>query len=200
MSAGAAALARSSTHALLSAPRRELRERLCAGHPIDPSALDDSEYRGISLGLGALVDALLWKTFRKTFHRDPRTGALRGWNVRLAQTGLASAPTPLLRLGQPRTFGHFRVCPARDYRLPWPVHQGLLLDYGLGGNPRVDLTFSFLMRDPLVALAPDDPTLLFGWSFLQLGPLRLPTPSFFLLEREGPLTYVAPTPRAPTEP
>ena len=42
---------------------------------------------------------------------------------------------------------------------------------------------------PLVP--PDDPTLLLGWTYLDLGFTRVPTPSFFTLTFDGPLTHVA---------
>src|SRR5207302_10620230 len=65
-----------------------LMRALCEGHPIDPAALDDTEYRGIALGLPRFVEWISWKTFQKTFHRDPATGALRGSHVRVEQRGL----------------------------------------------------------------------------------------------------------------
>ena len=73
---------------VLSMKRGALATTLRQGHAIDPRALDDSQYRGISLGLPAWFERLTWKTFQKTFHRDPRTGVLRGWNVRVEQRGL----------------------------------------------------------------------------------------------------------------
>ena len=51
------------------------------------------------------------------------------------------------------------------------------------------------LRDPLVALNPGDPSLLLGWTYLDLGlGLRLGTPSFFSLELDGPLTHSAAAP------
>ena len=67
---------------------------------------------------------------------------------------------------------------------------GLVLDYGAGGNPWFDPTR--LVRDPLVALAPGDPSRLLGCTLLAVGPLRVPTPSWFLLERAGALPFVVP--------
>lgn len=146
----------------LALSRGELREALEAGHPIDPTALDDSRYRGISLGLPGFVDRLFWKTFEKTFHRDGEE--LRGWNVRLEQTGLDGPVVPMMKGAVPKTFGHYAVR-ATDARLE--------LVYGA-------------MVDPLVALEEQGTTWLLGRSDL----LGIPTPSYFLLERIGPLTYV----------
>ena len=141
---------------------RELREALDGGHAIDPCELDDSRYRGISLGLPALFDRLFWKTFEKTFHRD---GAeLRGWNVRLEQTGLRGEVRPIMKRELPLTFGHYRV---RE------------------GQGRLELVYG-AMVDPLVALEERGLTWLLGRSDL----FGVPTPSYFLLQRIGSLTYV----------
>jgi hypothetical protein len=157
---------------ILQLSRAGLQAAMAAGHAIDERALDDTQYRGIALGMGRLVEALTWKTFMKTFHRDPATGRLRGWNVRLRQTGLDGPTEPI------KTFGHYTVTPLG--RTPRPCGPGLLIDYsGAGAMARV--------RDPLVAVHPGSVELLLGWSYLDLGRLLLSTPSYFLLIREGPL-------------
>jgi len=78
---------------LLHASLWSLHRALRAGHPIDEHALDDAEYQGISVGLPKFVERFTWKTFTKTFHRDPATGELRGWNVRMEQTGSTDRPS-----------------------------------------------------------------------------------------------------------
>jgi len=160
---------------LLRASRSDLRALLEHGHPIDPSRLDDTTYRGISLGLPAWVERLSWKKFGKSFHRDPHTRQLRGWNVRIEQDGLDRPWRTRMRGGVPWTFGHFAVVADRDR---------LLLDYG-ALNRGIDPLR--VVRDPLVALERDSVELLLGWSYLALGPARVPTPSYFLLERDRPL-------------
>lgn len=177
---------------LLSLPRRALRELMATGHAIDPGALADHEYRGTSLGLPAFVERLTWKTFQKVFCREPDTGVLRGWNVRVEQRGLGAPSQAKLRRGQPFTFGHFAVIPL-DPTAPRRCGPGLLLDYGRGGNGFDPL---HLVRDPLVALVPGSAELLLGWTYLQIGALRIPTPSYFVLERERPLTHRALAPRS----
>src|SRR5271165_2188857 len=104
--------------------RKDLAAALREGHAIDPSALDDSEYRGISLGLPAWMERLSWKTFQKTFHRDPRTGQLRGWNVRVEQRGLDACSVPRLRKGAAWSFGHYRVVELSE-RVPRGLRTGL---------------------------------------------------------------------------
>ena len=94
---------------------------------------------------------------------------------------------------QPLTFGHYRVLPMADWprKLPTGLSKaGAMLDYGTGANVPLDATR--LMRGPLVALQDDDATVLLGWSCAQLGPLRLPTPSYFLLVRWQPVDFVPP--------
>ncbi len=182
---------------LLDADRRRLMELLRAGHPIDPEALDDTLYQGISLGLGRLVEALTWKKFAKTFRRDPDTGHLRGWNVRIDQDGLDAPWTATRgRDDAPKTFGHYRVVRPEGPRIYPGTDRGLLIHYGLGGNKRRDPLGR--ARDPIVALAGDSVDLLLGWTYMDpaIGPL-IPTPSFFSLKRGGPLDHTAEPPRRP---
>ncbi len=170
----------------LTMNRRQLAEAMRQGHPIDASALDDSAYRGISLGLPRWAERLSWKTFQKTFHRDPATGALRGWNVRVEQHGLDAPSTALVRRGAPFTFGHY-VVTALPAKTPRGIERGLLIDYTPAGG------LASRVRDPIVAVDEGSAALLLGWSYVDLGVVRVPTPSYFLLEREGPLAYVPPS-------
>ncbi len=148
-----------------------LQAAMDRGARVPADALAGAWYRGTSLGLWSWVERLSWKTFAKVFHRDG--GALRGWNVRLHQDGLGAPPRPRTRAGRPIVFGHYAVVEDPD---------GVVLDYGRGANPRLDPTR--MVRDPLVALDPDGAVLL-GRTWLVVGARRLPTPSFFLLERAG---------------
>ena len=55
-------------------------------------------------------EKLIWKSFRKTFHRDRVSGRLRGWNVKVEQTGWETPPAPKRdRQGKPLTFAHHEV-------------------------------------------------------------------------------------------
>ena len=69
---------------------------------------------------------------------------------------------------------HEPVEGARDARYP----NSLLLDYSLGGNG----LFGPPLRDYVVQIYPDDPTLLLGKAYLALVGLRIPL-SFFVLKR-----------------
>lgn len=160
---------------------------MCEGHAFDPSELAGYRYRGISLGLPGWVDRLTWKKFVKAFRRDPETGVLCGWNVRIVQSPLDDpAWEPKIARGGPVTFGHFRVTDLAGYRVPAPVRSGVMLDYGLGGNRWFDPVSR--LRDPLVAVHPGNSDLLLGWSYVDLGFFRFGTPSYFVLERHAELT------------
>jgi hypothetical protein len=189
---------RSTVEEFLPMGQKELTERLAKGYPIDPAALDNWEYKGISLGIPAFVEKLAWKTFKKVFHRDPKTGHLRGWNVRIQQTGLYGDYLPKEKNGGPFTWGHYRVVSNAGRPCAKPSGQGLLIDYGLGGNAAYDVT-TWALRDPLVALEKDSADILLGWSYMQFGGMRISTPSFFLLIRDCPLTHVAQPPRVAVE-
>ncbi len=161
--------------ALLCASRRELKQRLGRGHPVDPRAIEGWAYRGISLGLPRAVERLTWKTFQKVFWREPESGRLLGWNVRLEQDGVTAPSRPRQRRGAPWTTWFFEVCSTGD---------GLVIDYSRGPNPPFDTIR--LVKDPLVSLEPGDADVLLGVS--RLGPLD--TPTYFLLEREHPVDHV----------
>jgi hypothetical protein len=145
-------------------PRAALHDIVRRGNAIDARALDDTAYRGLYLGLPATIERLVGKTFVRAFHRDPSTGALRGWTMRGA-----------------RASGHFVVTDGAGGR-------GLLLDYSdrHGGlDPRR------FVREPIVAVNEGDPSLLLGWTYLAIGPFVPGTPLYFLLERDGPLSHIA---------
>lgn len=179
-----------SRDALLAMSPRALGAALRAGHPVELTELEDSVYRGTSLGIPAWVEKLAWKTFVKTFHRDG--DVLRGWNVQLVQTGLdGDLIYKTRRDGAPKSFGHFQVVDAGPN--PHGGHAGPLIHYGLGRNALLDPIGR--LRDPIVALEPGSVDRLLGWSWVDVG-LPVWTPSYFLLEREGDLDHRAAPPRS----
>lgn len=185
----------SLVESLRAASRKELRARIAAGDPVDPSALEGWAYRGESLGLPRVVERLSWKTFQKTFYREPVSGRLLGWNVRLHQDGVGAPSRPLLRRGVPVTTWHYEVVPPGDLRTPRGFDRGLVIDYSRGANPRFDpICFS---KDPLVAVERGNAEVLLGVTWVSLGPLRVETPTYFVLEREQRIDHV---PEAVTAP
>ena len=164
----------------------QLRKIMSECHAIGADDLAGWEYRGVALGLPKFVEKLTWKTFIKAFWRDPGAPHVRGWNVRLEQTGLDGAIAFKQKHGQPFSFGPYRVTDLPQ-KLPFAIQSGVLLDYGLETG---FFDGMHLVRDPLVALNPGDPTQLLGWTYLQLGPWQVSTPSYFTLERLRPVTHV----------
>ena len=164
------------------------------GHPIDEDVLAGRVYDGVSLNLPKLVMKLSWEKFAKVFHREP-DGSLRGWNCKIEQSPLAEPWVLKIQKGAPITYGHYAVRPCDAYRLPRPYDGGLMLDYGLGGNGRLDPTRN--LRDPVVAVNEGDSTLLLGWSYVDIAGARVGTPSFFALRRGAELAHTATPPREP---
>lgn len=161
------------------------------GAPVDREALRDRIYDGVSLNLPSLVEKLTWVKFAKVFKSDG--DGLRGWNCKVEQTALDAPWVLRQRGGTPETYGHYRVVSTAGYTMPRPYGAGdCMLDYGLGGNPRLDP--SARVRDPVVALD-ERSELLLGWSYVDLGVARTPTPSYFVLRRGAPLDHDAPPPR-----
>lgn len=111
--------------------------------------------------------------------------------MRLEQRGLDAPSVALRKNDEPFTFGHYEVVPSTGAPIPVAGGRlnGLYIDYRRGGNSNFDpMRF---MIDPLVALNDGSPELLLGWSYVELGFVRIGTPAFFLLERERPLTHIA---------
>ncbi len=155
----------------------ELREVFRNGVSFNPSRLEDTEYVGVSLGLPSVVERLSWTTFMKVFHRDG--DIVRGWNVRLRQTGIDGAVEPLLRSGVPHTFGHFLVRRSNTGERRSHSPSTVLLDY----TAFLQSPALMLMRDPLVSLDGGLGDRLLGFSYVALGCTTVRTPSFFVLQR-----------------
>ncbi len=196
----------SLARALRTASRSELRARIVNGHPVDPGALEGFVYRGTSLGLPTFAERFTWKTFQKTFYRDPPSGRLLGWNVRLHQDGIDAKSRPIIgRDGNPVTTWHYEVLSPDDEGAPprpKGFDRGLFIDYARGENPSLEPVR--LGRDPLVSLSPDHADELLGVTYLTAFGATLETPTYFTLEREGPIEFVpyevpaAPVRRSPT--
>lgn len=173
---------------LREAPLDELRARIVEGNPVDPAAIEGWAYRGTSLGLPRAVERLTWKTFQKTFYREPRSGRLLGWNVRLEQDGIDAPSRPKLRDGRPITEWSYEVIPPAGVPTPPGFDRGLIIDYSLAENPR--LAPVRFMKDPLVALSPGNADELIGVSYLVVGGRCVETPTYFTLERDHPIEHV----------
>lgn len=161
-----------------------LARLLAGGHPVDPASLEGWAFRGTVLATPRVLELLTWQTFQKTFHRLP-DGRLVGWNVRLEQDGVDAPSRPKLRDGAPRCVWPYEVLPPGGVR---GFERGLVIDYGPFARGLDSMRF---VKDPLVALEPGG-ELLLGVSDVVLGPAHVRTPTWFVLQREHPISYVPP--------
>ncbi len=174
---------------LRTASRHELRRLIAEGHRVEPAALAGWAYRGTVLGMPRLIERATWQTFQKTFYRQPDTGRLVGWNVRLHQDGPGATSRPLTSSGVPVTTWPYEVIEPAGTHVPPGFDRGLLIDYG----PFAGVVDSMrVVKDPLVALEPGNADTLLGVSFISLGGRCVETPTYFMLEREHPVTFVPP--------
>ena len=180
---------------LIAMDNSQLHSVLRAGHPLDLNALADTEYLGVDLSLPGWMHRLLWRTFRKTFHLDPRTQQLRGWNVRMEQNSVDGPAAPMTGpRGGTLTFGHYHVRDAAEQSFPRGWTGGHFLDYRHAGNARLDV--ARLGCCPLVAVNQGRSDLLLGWEVFRVGPLWLPLPDYWALRRQGDLSEVVAPPRS----
>ncbi|GIV33106.1 MAG: hypothetical protein KatS3mg031_0641 [Chitinophagales bacterium] len=178
---------------LLKMNNRQLFEVMLQGYALAPEQMAGKMYLGIDLSLPPLLHKILWRTFRKTFFRDPESGRVRGWNVRIHQTGIEPPSRPLLNKREvPVTFGHYELREAAGKKFPRGWRGSHYLDYTVAGNKWFDP--ARLGYCPLVAVNRGSMDLLLGWEVLKTGTGFLPLPDFWLLQVEGPLDYVAPRP------
>jgi hypothetical protein len=173
--------------------RPALRAAMRVGRPLDRAAIAGNQYLGVALQLPPPLPTLLWRTFRKTFVQDG--DRLRGWNVRMEQTGVDGPARPLrARDGAPITFGHYVV--REDDQLPltagWAGRD--VLDYGTAGNRALDPgRFGYC---PLVAVSDDGASLLLGWEVFRVAGILLPLPTWYALRVQGPVEHVVAPPVA----
>lgn len=178
---------------LLGMDAGQLQAVMDRGHALEPEALAETQYLGVDLSMPRAGQWLLWQTFRKTFHHDAEEGELRGWNVRMEQTGVRGEAIPMRdRKGGLKHFGHYRVRSARGKQWPRDWKGANFLDYGTAGNPAWDLArFGYT---PLVAVNEGSMDLLLGWEVFKVGRLFLPVPLYWALELQGPLEEVVGVP------
>lgn len=174
---------------LMGMGSKELHQVMLDGHPLQRAALADQQYLGVDLSLPGWARKLLWHTFRKTFHQDGEV--LRGWNVKVEQTGIGPTTPRTNRRGQPITFGHYHVCDAPAFPRGWSGTD--YLDYGVAGNTFFDL--ARLGATPLVAVNDGSMELLLGWEVFRIAGRMLPMSLYWALRHEGPLDALVPRPR-----
>ena len=178
---------------LLSMDKHSVAKVFRNGYPINANELKCEQYLGVDLGMPEWFHKIAWKTFRKTFYKDPETGIIRGWNVKLEQTGYdfpTKAKTNIK--GEELAFGHYHLLSASNKKFPKGWQGANYLDYGVAGNPTLDV--AALGYCPLVAVNKDSTDLLLGWEVFKVGSLFVPLYDYWVLKREGPLTNIIPPP------
>ncbi|MCK6509324.1 hypothetical protein L6R29_05055 [Myxococcota bacterium] len=157
-------------------------ERLFAQGTHPPlESLDGWEFRGWNTN--PLTRPLMIRKFRKGFcfqsglHAE---GEMIGYNVSVRQNGMRDPHLALPNELDAFRHGYFLVTPYTGGGLE-PHRDALLLDYQRGpiGSP---LHPGRVLKDFVVQLLPDDPDLLLGKAYAQIGPLSVFV-SFFVLER-----------------
>lgn len=147
----------------------------------DLASLAGWEFRG--LNTPSYMRFLGIRKFVKGFWRDD-AGATWGYNYPVEQTPVDAGWFGLPSVVNPRRFGFYTVAPVDPTAADNKYLHALLLDYGQGRNPRFDASAG--LRDYLVQVDAGDPDVLLGKAYYALGPLRVPTASFFILERHQP--------------
>lgn len=179
--------ARSDAFARVAAlGQRELEDLFVRGETPDEGALPGWEWRGQNLG--PVAPFTPFQKFIKGFYRDA-AGRTWGYNIPVVQDGPARPWQARPSEEAPRRYGFFLVDRVDPTGRDNAYLHALLLDYGRGRNPLLDVTKG--LRDYVVRVEPGKDDLLLGKAYYALGPARVPL-GFFLLERRRPTTWVRP--------
>ena len=163
--------------ALEQAPHAELELAFVRGEMPDLEQLVGWEFRGINHPLWAQLAGI--KKFVKGFYRG-EDGRVMGYNVPVVQNVLDGRWHLKPEDSAPKRFGFYQVAPVDPTSRDNEYLHSVLLDYGKGGNKRLDPTSG--LRDYLVQVDPANPDLFLGKAYYALGPLRIHS-NFFILER-----------------
>ena len=156
----------------------ELERAFVRGVTPDPQALVGWEFRGHNTPPWFRLLGI--QKFVKGFYTDG-DGGVWGYNSPVVQDGVDRPWRLKPSDDHPKRFGFYRVLTVDAAATDNLYLHALLLDYGKGDNPRLDPTAG--LRDYLVQVDRDDPDLMLGKAYYALGPLRVPTFSFFVLDR-----------------
>ena len=155
---------------------RELETVFLRGVTPDLDQLIGWEFRGMNTPGWAKLAGI--KKFIKGFYR--RDGDCYGYNCPVVQNNIRAPWIAKPDDDNPKRFGFYRVAAVDPSSRDNAYLHAVLLDYGKGGNKRLDPTSG--LRDYLVQLDADNDDLYLGKAYYALGPARVAT-NFFLLER-----------------
>ena len=156
----------------------ELERAFVRGVTPDSEALVGWEFRGHNTPPWFRLLGI--QKFVKGFYTDG-DGGVWGYNSPVVQDGVDRPWRIKPSDEHPRRFGFYTVRPVDAAAKDNLYLHALLLDYGQGHNPPFDPSAG--LRDYLVQVDRDDPDLMLGKAYYALGPLRVPTFSFFVLDR-----------------
>jgi len=159
------------------ATRAELERVFVRGATPDLDQLVGWEFRGINHPAWAGVAGI--KKFMKGFFRT-EDGRVNGYNCPVEQNVLDGRWSAKPDDAAPKRFGFYEVAAVDPTRRDNAYLHAVLLDYGRGGNHRLDPTNG--LRDYVIQVDADNPDLFLGKAYYAIGPARLST-NFFILER-----------------
>jgi hypothetical protein len=167
--------------ALEQTPMAGLERVFQRGVMPDLDALVGWEFRGINrMPLNAINVAQLAgiKKFVKGFFRDG--DRVMGYNIPVARNVLDGRWHLKPSDSEPKRFGFYEVAPVDPTARDNEYLHAVLLDYGKGGNAKLDPTAG--LRDYLVQVDANNPDLYLGKAYYAIGPARVKA-NFFILER-----------------
>ncbi len=162
---------------------RELEQAFLRGVTPEPASLVGWQFRGTNVPGWARVLGI--KKFMKGFFE--RRDRVYGYNVAVTQDSLLDPWSALPTNNSPKPFGFYLVTSVSPTSRDNAYLHSVLLNYGLGGNSKLDPTSG--LRDYVVQVSPNNPDLYLGKAYYALGNMRVAT-NFFILERDrqGPRT------------
>ena len=158
---------------LAALTKRELDQVFAAGSPPETASITGFEFLGFNHPRATAMLGI--RKFVKVFYLD-ESGRPFGCNTPVVQNGLAAQWIHRPSADNPKRYAFFQVLTGEA--------DGLLLDYGRGGNPPWDA--SNILRDYLVRPDADNNDLLLGKAFFVVAGTRL-AHSYFIIERSRPL-------------
>jgi hypothetical protein len=180
-----------SFDSLVKSRERDLEYVLRDGVTPGLEGLVGYEFKGYNLPY--ITQVLGFRKFKKGFHlgagQSLERGEISGYNVVVVQNRLEDPWIAEPNEATPKRHGFYRAYKVRRSEADDFYPNALLLNYGLGGNPRWNP--AGLLRDYLVQVAPENPDLLLGKAYFALGPTRV-FPSFFVIERLNKSDYAGP--------
>jgi hypothetical protein len=158
----------------------ELERVFLDGVRPDLAALAGWEFRGLNSPTWFTLLGI--KKFIKGFYL--RDGDVFGYNCPVQQNGMDAPWIAKPSDDTPKRFGFYSVTYVEPTARDNAYLHAVLLDYGKGDNPPRDPSAG--LRDYVVQVDADNPDLYLGKAYYAVGRARLPTLSYFILERHRP--------------